>query len=368
MKRTPTLIRLAVLGMALFLLLVAVGCDKGQPSAQTDWQLKISADPGEIILDGTSVEGTSTIEALVFDKTGNPQKNVDVKLKVTSGDGTITKNDTYQKTDDRGRIVDILTARSDTAVTAYAGSLEKAVTVKVTDGNKSPVAVLTATPKDKCLVNKTVTFSGSGSTDPDDGIKEYQFTVQSNDPDPGEQAVVVRAWDPAATFAPTYRHKQTLTMVKLEVKDYAGNVSAAFLEKPYEIVDNEGAPTAKLNLDGARIQPIDVSGPPYPPQFPLGHRWPVTASACQSSDVGDGKIVTYVFSWGDGSADTYEDAPVCSTTHSYNAPGEYNVKLIVYDDGDGTCTMLIPFETDTCASRGISTPATAKLECLPITK
>ena len=58
----------------------------------------------------------------------------------------------------------------------------------------------------------------------------------------------------------------------------------------------------------------------------------------------DGKIVEYLWDWGDGNIHTHDDSSLSngvhhgSESHTYEQAGQYNVSLTVYDDTDGTFT------------------------------
>lgn len=81
-----------------------------------------------------------------------------------------------------------------------------------------------------------------------------------------------------------------------------------------------------------------------------------TASATGSAD-GDGRIVTYLWSWGDGTTTLTQNAG--AMTHLYSAPGTYTVKLTVTDDNGASATV-----TANANIPGAPTPtAGAKFPC-----
>ena len=139
-----------------------------------------------------------------------------------------------------------------------------------------------------------VTFDGSGSSDPDDGIASYRWDF--GDSSTGSGAT------PSHVYADTGIYKVTLT-----VTDVAGATSS------------DGA-TAVIGSDNMRPM-ADAKGP-YTGAVDVA----VSFDGTGSSDI-DGNIVTWEWDFGDASTGSGE-----STTHTYSASGIYYVSLTVTDD------------------------------------
>jgi PKD repeat protein len=67
-------------------------------------------------------------------------------------------------------------------------------------------------------------------------------------------------------------------------------------------------------------------------------------SGADSTDV-DGRIVSYVWDFGDGTTDSGEEV-----THSYSAAGSYQVTLTVTDDGEGTDQVVAQTQASTTST------------------
>ncbi len=183
------------------------------------------------------------------------------------------------------------------------GSNTKALTITV-QGNGPPTAVVSATPTTG-IAPFTVSFDGSGSTDP------------NNDP-------LTYAWnfgDGQTATGPIVFHEYTLTgtfVARLTVTDGQG---AANSQTTIITVNENTPPTAVLAAN------------PTSGNAPLT----VTFSSAGSSDA-DGDSLTYAWDFGDSLS-----ALGASVSHTYPNAGRYTATLIVTDThgGQGAKSVII---------------------------
>jgi PKD repeat protein len=150
------------------------------------------------------------------------------------------------------------------------------------------------------VVDGPVSFDGSGSSDPDGNIAYMVWSFGDDDYGSGEA--------PSHTYA-------------------EGGVYDVILV----VVDNEGAIDqvgTKAYIVPGNLPPVSDAGGPYVGTVDA----PVTFDGTGSSDR-DGTIVTYEWTWGDGSPAQVSEP---TTDHVYSEAGIYNVSLEVTDDGDLT--------------------------------
>jgi PKD repeat protein len=150
----------------------------------------------------------------------------------------------------------------------------------------------------------SVNLNASGSSDPDDDALTYAWTqtagtaVTLSDPNSAS---------PSFTAPDVGSSGETLTF-ELTADDRNGHMAAG---------------TVNVNVLNVNQPPIaEISSPPEPLQSGAF----LTFSAEKSNDP-DGEIVDYEWDFGDGITGKGINA-----THTYNAPGQYNVKLEVIDD------------------------------------
>lgn len=181
-----------------------------------------------------------------------------------------------------------------------SASMTRTITVTGA-GNVAPVAAIAATPLSG-TAPLNVSFNGGGSTDSDGSIASYNWTFGD-----GSNATGV-------TTQHTYSN--------------AGSYTATL-----RVTDNNGA-------SGSQTVQIVVSAPQNTPPSasfvaaPTTGTAPllVTLNANQSSD-GDGSIVSYSWSFGDGANGSGKN-----TVHTFSQPGTYVLALTVTDDDGASDT------------------------------
>lgn len=174
--------------------------------------------------------------------------------------------------------------------------------VTVASPNALPVAAFTVDPT-LPLVGTWVKFDGSASFDPDGAIASWNWNFGDGTTDAGQVAF--------QQFAAPGTYTVTLT-----------------------VIDNKGASgtsTVQVSVQSANLSPAAVLT--YTPAAPGVGEW-IRFDAAGSSDP-DGTIVSYVWTYGDGSP------PVTTTArdydyHQYAAPGSYTATLTVTDDDGAT--------------------------------
>ena len=179
-------------------------------------------------------------------------------------------------------------------------------TATATIGNQAPIA--NAGGPYAALQNVTVTVDGSGSTDIDGTLTNFEW-----DCDDGNGISYVSTGTTSTTFC-SYSAVGTYT-VTLRVTDDDG--------------DTDVTTTTVQVSNGV---PVAVAGGPY-----TGNKnTNITLDGSASSDA-DGIIVTYAWDCtSDGSIDVTSSSP--TSTCSYSAVGTYTVTLTVTDDYGGTAS------------------------------
>jgi PKD repeat protein len=178
--------------------------------------------------------------------------------------------------------------------------------------NQPPVAAIIG--PDSALVGETVIFDSGNSHDPDGAIVSYVWDFGD-----GKPSRAVNSG--ASTVAHTY------------------NTAGAY-QVSLTVTDDGG-----LSAMATHIIVIEGIAPNQPPQAVING--PTTAAAGQmvsfdgsSSSDPDGTIASYAWDFGDGATASGENV-----THQYNSAGQYNVALIVTDDGGSsdrsTYTILV---------------------------
>lgn len=227
-----------LLSYAAFALVLAVGagCDESDPTAATDWTILVRANPGTVNIDPNlgQTEGTTEIQASLFDADGIPQP--DIAIVFTTTDGVLESGGAARKTDAFGIARDVLTLLETSAetveVTASSSSLAERVVVKKTVGdvNADPQAAVIGIPKfdvqgADARPEFPVTFDGSLSADPDkDPITFYRWEITSNHADADKpnpliiEGVAASSIEfPGGTYQ-AFHNEQDLTVV-LRVSD-----------------------------------------------------------------------------------------------------------------------------------------------------
>lgn len=203
-----------------------------------------------------------------------------------------------------GEVMSMTRIRRSGVVLALASALLVAG-VGCTLLNRAPVAGFTVTP-DTGTAPLTVDVDASASTDPDDDALSYQWSFGD-----GSFATGVIA-------SHTYNNSGQFT-IELTVTDATGRQAAAF--QTVTVEPDTGGPTASFTASPSS------GGTPLTVAF----------NASASTDP-DGVIVSYAWSFGDGST-----ATGVSPLHTYDAEGSYVATLTVTDDDaqSDTATMTI---------------------------
>lgn len=161
-------------------------------------------------------------------------------------------------------------------------------------------------------VNSAVTFSSSGSSDPDGTIAEYRWDFGDGSP---------------------YSYEQNPT----HVYTVAANFTASL-----RVTDNNGlthTSAAQVVITPLPIDPVAEANGPY-----QGETSQEIVFDSTGSNDPDGSIVEYRWGFGDDTPNVYD----WNATHIYSTPGTYTVTLTVTDnsgatDSDtATCTITLP--------------------------
>lgn len=252
---------------------------------------------------------TATLgETMVFDGTGSSDPDGSISAYAWDfGDGTTgtgpTPSHLYGAA---GSYNVILTVTDD-------GGLTNTDTTSVTIGeviNQPPVA--DAGGPYSGTTSSPVAFDGSGSSDPDGTIDSYSWDFGDGTSGTGV--------NPSHSYGTEGTYNVTLT-----------------------VSDNDGvmdADSTTVTIGSGNLPPVADAGGPYSGTVGLA----IQLDGSGSSDP-DGSIVAYQWDFGDGSVDTVQNP-----SHSYAAPGTYNVTLTVYDDvgamdADSTTIEVAPVST-----------------------
>jgi PKD repeat protein len=192
------------------------------------------------------------------------------------------------------------------------GRNEAQTTVEVKAAQQPPTAVINGPAQG--LVAEPLTFSASGSSDADGQIVSYDWDFGDGMTGSGREV----------TYTYERRGRYTVSLV---------------------VTDNDG-------LRAGTGHEVTIQDPPPPNKPPVAaiagpdHGLPgetLTFSASGSSD-SDGQIVKYDWNFGDQATGSGVEV-----THSYAAPGDYQVTLTVTDDGGLTGQATHPITIDPAA-------------------
>ncbi|MDD5778550.1 MAG: PKD domain-containing protein [Candidatus Thermoplasmatota archaeon] len=194
-------------------------------------------------------------------------------------------------------------------VTGSAGT--DSVTKTVTVSNAPPAASFTYSPPNP-QAGETISFDGSGSSDPDGSIASYSWSFGDEGSASGR------------TAQHSYAAEGTYT-VTLTVTDNDGDTATA-------------TKIVTVNTEGANEPPV--------PQFSFTPSTPqpgqqVSFDASTSYDP-DGIIELYQWDWeSDGVYHSADESVNPSATHTWSQPGTYNVTLKVTDNNGSSNTYTL---------------------------
>ncbi len=234
-------------------------------------------------------------ESITFDGTGSSDPDGDATIasyEWNFGDGNTGTGATPTHSYAAAGTYNVsLVVTDDTGLTGSDSS-----TATISDQPQPPVA--DANGPYSALVGVSITFDGTGSSDPDGTIVSYAWDF--GDGNTGSGATPSHAYAAAAVY----------------------NVSLV-------VTDNDG-------LTGSASSTATINDLPQPPVADANGPYSalvgesITFDGTGSSDP-DGTIVSYAWNFGDGNTGTG-----ATPTHSYTAVGVYNVSLVVTDNDGNT--------------------------------
>ncbi len=189
--------------------------------------------------------------------------------------------------------------------------------------NQPPTARITAS-RTQALVDETITFDGSTSSDPDGSITQFAWSL--GDGETSDQSSVQHAYSEPGEYT-----------VMLTVTDDEGADGQS--SRQITISSDNQLPTA--NIQASKIQ-VEVSEE-------------ITFDGSGSSDP-DGTIEQYAWTFGDGGTSSQQVA-----THAYSQTGDYTVTLRVTDNDGGTSQSTVPINVAAEPSRLSVSPPSGQL-------
>jgi len=357
-----------IFGMLVIAVLAlwTASCEDNGVIAPGDGQIILSASPGTVVLDpenGVS-SGTTTVTAQLFDGAGFPLENVSVIFTTTSGTlasaGASGQPPSPRNTDQNGFANDVLTVDINSpgtvTVTARSATLsgDKDVSVSQVGVNELPTAVANVTtgggscvatggdPACEAQIGDNVSFTSTGSGDPDGNITCYQWEIDSN----------INANDRVAQGPSTsslslpFDAEQSVT-VTLRVTDDPD--ATTFCNPSCQGPPSScGEPASSFNATSLPVF-VNVVCENDPPEADAGGNKTNTLPSIGGSidiqldgvlsDDPDGTIVDYLWDCGNGtSAQPVVGFPARAIC-TYNAANTYAASMTVRDDGDGSVGM-----------------------------
>lgn len=263
-------------------------------------------------------EPASTLGPLdvVFD--GSLSKDSDGKINSyswTFGDGSAA----YTRVSNSSHTYKAAGDYTATLIVTDNGGATGRVNVKFhLEGNKAPVAVITATPNGGKAPLQVV-WDASGSYDPNLGdavlARDCDWLFSDGDVVTGT-ATVTKSYTTPGTYS-----------AKLTVHDKWGVTNTT----TYSITVTDG------NLPP--VAAVKVMLPPPPTGFMIGPLCPFfDASASYDPD---GTIVNWTYDYGDGFVDNFPNSN--QSLHNYNAAGDYVITVTVTDNKGATGSVSVPF-------------------------
>ena len=237
------------------------------------------------------------------------------------GDGSFGSGNNVNHTYQAGQFTATLTVTDDAGATDTAS-----VVISVNEAaNQAPTAHVSANPISGAA-QLNVTFSGSGSSDPDGTIVSYQWNFGDG------------ASGSGATVSHTYTSAGPFTAV-LAVTDNDGATDTASVVISVNEAANQ-APTAHVSAN-----PISGTA-----------QLNVTFSGSGSSDP-DGTISNYSWSFGDGSG-----ANGMVVDHTYTSAGQYTAVLTVTDNDGAADSASVAITVAAAANQA----PTADISAVPV--
>ncbi len=322
-------------GLALLIAAMAA-CEDSDLLAPSDGQIIMRASPAEVVIDvdAGETEGSTAITAQVFDAEGFPLEGVSVTFSTDAGD---LAADAALETDENGVAATTLTFTIDdpqTAnVTAFSATLSQTVGVgwTVVIGNQPPLADIEASPASAQAKNKSVTFDGNGSTDPDgDSLTCYKWTVQGT-----VDGTTVLQGQTRSVITRTFTQEQDVTVTLFVSDDPDVFNDCAASDPPiddsrlspgsavlsnYPIVCDLSAPTADA---GSGNQTASLSS--------NGGTITLNLDGSGSSEP-DNSIVEYRWTCGDATPAKFGEQQTCT----YTSVGTYQIQLRVTNECNQT--------------------------------
>jgi len=196
--------------------------------------------------------------------------------------------------------------------------------VQIGSSNQAPVASFVATPTNP-MASAWVQFDATASSDPDGSIVSYAWNFGDGSTESG--SLVWHAFGAAGTY-----------VVTLTVTDDDGATDSTSFA--IQVGVSNQSPNAAFV---------------FAPTNPLVNAW-VQFDATTSVDP-DGSIVSYSWSFGDGSTDTGS-----VVWHRFSAAGTYAVTLTITDDDSATDTVTLTIQAGAAANAA----PTAVFSTLPV--